>query len=182
MPRRRERSPYQLPLELAARREEPAAVYRALLQNLADETTGSRFVRAVQDEVLVQSPGDAATYLRTQIFATWEQMDQEELWVLLLSTRHRLTHAVLLYRGTVDMVTVRPAEVFKEAIRVNAAGILLSHNHPSGDPTPSSQDVLLTETLVALGDALGIRLVDHIVVGQPDWISLREQQLGFRSK
>lgn len=180
MPRRRERSPYQLPLEFGARRGEGAAVYRALLHGLAAEAEGSRFVRTVQEEVIVQSPGDAAVYLRDQIFAAFDRLDQEELWVLLLSTRHRVTHAVLLYRGTLDMVPVRPAEVFKEAIRVNAAGILVTHNHPSGDPTPSPQDVQLTETIGVLGDQLGIRLLDHIVMGRQTWVSLREQQLGFR--
>ena len=90
-----------------------------------------------------------------------------------------MTHEVLLYRGTVDMVPVRPAEVFKEAVRVNAAAILLAHNHPSGDPSPSPQDIELTETVVLAGKLLGVALLDHIVVGQQVWISLRERGMGF---
>lgn len=178
MPRRRERSPYQLPLEYA-RPSEETAVYQAILQSLAAEADGNRFVRVVREEVIVRSPADAAAHLLEKVFVPFERLDQEELWLLLLSTRHRVTHEVLLYRGTADTVQVRPAEVFKEAVRVNATAILLAHNHPSGDPSPSPQDVELTETLVLAGKLLGITLLDHIVVGQQVWISLRERGMGF---
>ncbi len=179
MPRRRERSPYQLPLELGARNIEDTAVYRALLQSLATETEGSRFVRVVRDEVVVRRPADAAAYLLQKIFAPFEKFDQEELWLLLLSTRSRVTHEVMLYRGTLDMVPIRPAEVFKEAIRVNAASMVLAHNHPSGEASPSPQDVALTELVGRVGTQLGIPVLDHIVVGQQTWVSLRESGLGF---
>ena len=178
MPRRRERSLYQLPLEFE-RRLEDTAVYRAILHSLAAEADGNRFVRVVREEVIVRSPADAAVHLLEKVFVPFDRLDQEELWVLLLSTRNRITHEVLLYRGTVDMVPVRPAEVFKEAIRVNATAILLAHNHPSGDPSPSPQDVQLTETIVHAGEMLGIALLDHILVGRQVWISLRERGLGF---
>ena len=136
-------------------------------------------MRQVREEVIVRSPGDAAVHLLEKVFVPFDRLDQEELWVLLLSTRNRITHEVLLYRGTVEMVPVRPAEVFKEAIRVNATAILLAHNHPSGDPTPSPQDGELTETIVLAGKLLGIALLDHIVVGQQVWVSLRERGIGF---
>jgi len=182
VPRRRELSPYQLPFEFGPRNIEQTALYRTLLQSLAAENEGSRFVRVVRDEVVVRSPGDAATHLLQKVFVPFERLDQEELWILLLSTRNRITHEVMLYRGTVDLIPVRPAEVFKEAIRINAAAVLLAHNHPSGEPSPSPQDVQLTETVVQAGVLLGIPVLDHIVVGQQAWASLAERGLGFPKK
>jgi DNA repair protein RadC len=182
MPRRRERSPYQLPLEFGVRNLEDTAVYRAILQSLAVDAENSRFVRAVRDEIVVRTPSDAAIYLLQKVFVPFERLDQEELWILLLSTRNRVTHEVMLYRGTLDMVTIRPAEVFKEAIRVNAASVLLAHNHPSGESSPSPQDVTLTELVNQVGTMLGIAVLDHIVVGQQMWTSLRERGLGFTSQ
>jgi DNA repair protein RadC len=153
VPRRREKSPYQLPFEFGRHRVEDTTVYRALLHRLAAE---SRFVRVVRDEIVVRSPADAAVHLLKEVFVPFERLDQEELWVLLLSTRNRITHEVMLYRGTVDTVLVRPAEVFKEAVRVNAAAVLLAHNHPSGESSPSPQDVQLTELVNQAGELLGI--------------------------
>ena len=182
MPRRRERSPYQLPLEFGARNSEDTAVYRAVLQSLASENESNRFVRVVRDEVIVRRPADAATHLLQKIFVQFDALDQEELWILLLSTRNRITHEVMLYRGTLDMVPIRPAEVFKEAIRVNAASVVLAHNHPSGEASPSPQDVTLTELVDQVGSMLGIAVLDHIVVGQQTWTSLRERGLGFTNQ
>jgi DNA repair protein RadC len=165
-------------LELARPLPE-TAVYRALLQELAGEPDASRFVRVVREEILVRTPADAALHLLAKVFVPFDRLDQEELWVLLLSTRHRVTHEVLLYRGTVDTVPVRPAEVFKEAIRVNAAAILLAHNHPSGEASPSAQDIQLTQTVVIAGEMLGVPVLDHLVIGRQAWTSLREQGVGF---
>ncbi len=175
-------SPYQLPFEFGPRNSEQTAVYRTLLQSLAAENEGSRFVRVVHDEVVVRSAADAAVHLLQKVFVPFERLDQEELWILLLSTRNRITHEVMLYRGTLDMIPVRPAEVFKEAVRVNAAAVLLAHNHPSGEPFPSPQDVQLTETVVQAGTLLGILVLDHIVVGRQTWTSLAERGLGFAKK
>jgi hypothetical protein len=91
-----------------------------------------RFVREVQDEVRVSSPQDAAAYLQENVYSPFDQFDQEELWALLLDTKNRITHEAMIYRGTVNTVTIRPAELFKEAVRVNATAIILSHCHPSG--------------------------------------------------
>lgn len=136
-------------------------------------------MRAVREEILVRTPADAALHLMEKVFVPFEQFDQEELWPLLLSARNRITHEVMLYRGTLDTVPIRPAEVFKEAIRVNAAGVLLAHNHPSGEASPSPQDVQLTELVHQIGELLGVTLLDHIVVGDQKWISLRESGLAF---
>ncbi len=78
-----------------------------------------------------------------------------------------------------DRPSFRVGEVFREAIRVNCASIIVVHNHPSGDPTPSAEDVKLTESLVAAGQLLDIEVLDHLVLGHQRFISLRERRLGF---
>jgi hypothetical protein len=101
------------------------------------ELTLSRFVRAVRERIFIQSPADAAGYLMTHIFTPFHTFDQEELWVLLMNRKSRNTHDVMLYRGTLITSLVRVGELYKEAVRLNASMVLLSHCHPSGNPTPS---------------------------------------------
>jgi DNA repair protein RadC len=171
---------YQLPFDFA-RRDEPSPVTYAIgwrgEEGQLDDS--GRLVRAVREEVIVRSPFDAAQHLLTHIYQPFEAFDQEELWVLLLNTRHRLTHEALVYRGTVNSIQLRPAELFKAAVRVNAPALLLSHVHPSGDPSPSLQDVQVTQEAVAAGKLLGIEVLDHLIVGREAWRSLKEQGLGF---
>ena len=85
-----------------------------------------------------------------------------------------------VYRGSLNSSLVRVAEVFKEAVRVNAASIIVAHNHPSGDPTPSTEDIRVTEQIVAAGKLLEVEVLDHLVIGERDWVSLRAKRLGFR--
>jgi DNA repair protein RadC len=92
-------------------------------------------------------------------------LEQEELWVILLDTRNRLLGKDRLYRGSLNASSVRPVEVFKRAIRHNAASLIIVHNHPSGDPSPSPEDVNLTRVLLDAGRLLECPLLDHIVVG-----------------
>lgn len=86
-----------------------------------------------------------------------------------------------MYEGNLTSSIVRPAEVFKEAIRENAASIIVVHNHPSGDPTPSQDDARVTREIVAAGKVLDIDVLDHLVIGDQShgWVSLRERKLGF---
>jgi len=84
-----------------------------------------------------------------------------------------------VYRGTVNSINVRPAELFKEAVRVNAPALILSHVHPSGSTEPSPQDIRVTEEAIAAGKLLGIEVLDHIIVGKESWLSLKEKRLGF---
>ena len=95
--------------------------------------------------------------------------------VLFLSTRHHVLAYHEVGRGTLDTVLVTPREVFKAAILANAAAVILCHSHPSGDPTPSPDDVALTERLVAAGELLGIEVLDHIIVAADAYVSLRER-------
>jgi DNA repair protein RadC len=126
------------------------------------------------ERALIQSAADAARYVADMAFLT-----QENVRVLLLDSGKRVIAAPTVYIGTVRTSAVRVAEIFREAISRNSPAILLAHNHPSGDPTPSPEDVELTRTLNSAGRLLDIELVDHVIIGQQGWVSLREQ--GFLS-
>ena len=102
-------------------------------------------------------------------------LPQEEFHVLLVDTRHRVLRDVLVTRGTVDASLVHPREVFRAAVAGNAAGVILVHNHPSGDAEPSPEDRRVTRQMVAAGEVVGIPVLDHVVVGDGVWTSLAEQ-------
>ena len=99
--------------------------------------------------------------------------------MLLLDQKNRITHDVMVYKGTVNAVNIRTAELFMEAVHYNSPSIVMAHNHPSGDPTPSPEDVLVTSHIYAAGKLLDISLLDHLVIGQGCFVSLRTQNLGF---
>lgn len=100
---------------------------------------------------------------------------KESFWVLLLDQRHRLQNAVRISEGSLSMTLVHPREAFQPAIRDSAAAVLFVHNHPSGDPEPSSDDWSLTGRLKECGEILGIRVLDHVVLGDHAWVSLEER-------
>lgn len=102
-------------------------------------------------------------------------LEQETLRVLLLDTRGRVLTIHTLYMGNVNTTLVRPGEIFREAIRRNAVSLIVAHNHPSGDPTPSAEDLAITRDLIAAGRLLGIEVLDHLIIGQGRYVSLREQ-------
>lgn len=106
-------------------------------------------------------------------------LEQEHLRVLLLDRRNRVLEVVEIYRGSVNSSQVRIGEVFKEAVRKNASGLIVVHNHPSGDPTPSPDDVAVTRAIVQAGKLLDVDVLDHLVIGQGRWVSLKERGLGF---
>lgn len=106
-------------------------------------------------------------------------LDHEELRVLLLDTKNFVTGVHMVYSGSLNTAVLRVAEVFREAIRRNACSVLVVHNHPSGDPTPSLEDVRTTELIVEAGKLLDIDVLDHIVIGRNYCVSLKERGLGF---
>jgi DNA repair protein RadC len=106
-------------------------------------------------------------------------LEQEHLRVIVLDTRNHVTEIVELYHGSLNASVVRVGEVFKPAIRHNAASILVVHNHPSGDPTPSPDDVIVTRSMVGAGKLLDIEVLDHLVIGQGKFVSMKESGLGF---
>lgn len=128
----------------------------------------------------IGSPRDIFNLMRGEMSA----LEQEELRVLLLTTKNDVLSSHMLYRGSINSTGVRLGELFKEAIRQNAAGVVLVHNHPSGDPTPSPEDVRVTRDAVEAGRLLEVDVVDHVIVGQGDtgYVSLRERGLGFRAE
>jgi len=106
-------------------------------------------------------------------------LEQEELRVVLLDTRNRLLSIETIYKGSLNSSQVRVGELFKDAIRRNAASIIVVHNHPSGDPTPSPDDIALTRVITQAGKMLDVEVVDHLVIGQGRYVSLKERGLGF---
>ncbi|MBX6343338.1 MAG: JAB domain-containing protein, partial [Thermomicrobiaceae bacterium] len=109
-------------------------------------------------------------------------LDQEQLRVMLLDTKNRVLRTATVYQGSVNSAQVRVSEVFKDAVRHNAPNVVVVHNHPSGDPTPSSADIALTAELSRAGQLLGIDVIDHLVVGHGRFCSLRRLGLGFPAK
>lgn len=130
---------------------------------------------APEDRQQMKTPEDLAT-LFTPFLAA---LDHEELRVVLLDTKHKVERVVTVYQGSVNAAQVRVAEVFKDAVRANCPAIAIAHNHPSGDPTPSAADIALTTELARAAELLDIDLIDHLIVGDGRWISLRRMGLGF---
>lgn len=135
-----------------------------------------RTLQALPGERLqIKSPLDAAQLLMAEM----GHLDQEELRVILLDTKNRIQKLHTVYRGSLNTSLIRVGEVFKEAIRRNSAAIIVSHNHPSSDPTPSPEDVLVTREIVSAGKMLDIEVLDHLVIGQGSYVSMRQRGLGF---
>ncbi len=107
-------------------------------------------------------------------------LEQESLRVVLLNTKNRVLGIREVYRGNVNSAQVRPAEVFRDAVKENCLSIIVVHNHPSGDPTPSQDDIAVTRDLIAAGRLLDIELLDHLVIAGGRFVSLKAQRLGFR--
>lgn len=129
------------------------------------------------DRLQIRSPSDAATLLLGEMGA----LDQEQLRAVLLDTRNRVMSVETVYVGSLNAIPVRPAEVFREAVRRNACAVIVVHNHPSGAVDPSPEDIATTRALIAAGQLLDIALLDHLIIGQglPGWMSLKEQGLAF---
>jgi len=128
------------------------------------------------DRPAINSPADAANMLMYQMAA----LDQEYLFVILLDTRNRVLGLPFeVYHGSLNTSLVRVGELFREAIKVNAAALIVAHNHPSGDPSPSPEDVAVTRALVEAGKLLDIDVLDHLVIGGNRFVSLKERGLGF---
>jgi DNA repair protein RadC len=128
-----------------------------------------------EERPAINSPADAAALVQYEMFA----LEQEHLRVILLDRRNRVMEITEVYKGSVNSSQIRVGEVFKEAIRKNASALIVIHNHPSGDPTPSPDDVAVTRAIVQAGKLLDVEVLDHLVIGQGRWVSLKERGLGF---
>jgi DNA repair protein RadC len=123
----------------------------------------------------IHSPADAADLVKYEMSG----FEQEHLRVILLDTRNRVLEIVEVYQGSLNSSPVRVGELFKAAVRRNAAAIIVVHNHPSGDPTPSPDDVAVTRAIVQAGKLLDVDVLDHLVIGGGQCVSLKERGLGF---
>lgn len=121
---------------------------------------------------------DTAELAAAALAPHFAHLERESLVVALLSRKHRLSAVVPVYVGNVAGTSVRIGELFTEAVRRNASGILLAHNHPSGDPSPSADDLRTTKDAAAAGRLLGIEVVDHVIFGAARWVSLRRSAPG----
>lgn len=128
-----------------------------------------------EERPTIHSPADAAALVQYEMSA----LPQEHLRVMNLDTRNRVMNIEKLYVGSLNASTVRVGELFRAAVQRTAASIIVLHNHPSGDPTPSPEDVALTRAIVQAGRLLDIEVLDHLVIGQGRWVSLKERGLGF---
>lgn len=137
---------------------------------------GRRFATVSQEEKpRIQSPQDAANLVLYEMGA----LDQEHLRVLLLDTRNQVMQVVDVYKGSLNSSVIRVGEVFRAAVQRNAAAIIVAHNHPSGDPTPSPEDVAVTRAIVEAGKLLDIEVLDHLVIGKNRYVSLKSKGMGF---
>ena len=123
----------------------------------------------------VRSPRDVADRLILQM----GRLEREELRVVVLDSKNHVLRVVTIYQGNVSSSLVRVGELYRDAIRLNAASLILVHNHPSGDPTPSPDDLHLTAEALAAGRLLDIDLLDHLVIGHDAYVSLRDRGVAF---
>ena len=123
----------------------------------------------------INSPDDVNNIVGPEM----SQLTQERLRVLLLNTKNRVMAVRDVYQGTVNSASIRVSEILRPAVRENCPYIIVVHNHPSGDPTPSPEDILVTRRLSQSAGMMDIELLDHIVIGQQGFVSMKQRNLGF---
>jgi len=124
-----------------------------------------------EDRYIIRSPKDGANF----VMESMRHLNQEHLIVLFLDTINRIIHKQTIFIGSLNASIVHPREIFREAVKRSAASIICVHNHPSGDPTPSQEDIQVTKRLVEAGKIMGIELLDHIIIGNQKYVSLKEK-------
>jgi DNA repair protein RadC len=156
----------QVPGVGPARAAQLAAAFELGRRALVDWPSGRWTIRAPRD-------------LADRLVPEMGRLDREELWVVLLSARNTVLSVERVYQGSVSTALVRIGELFRDAVRRHAAGLIIVHNHPSGDPTPSPEDLHLTAETVAAGRLLDVPVLDHLVVGHDAFVSLRDRGIAF---
>jgi len=136
---------------------------------------GRREQKSELDQYSIHSPTDIANMVQYEMGA----LDHEELWVVLLNTRNKVIQMDKVYKGCLNSCTVRVGELFKKAIVNSAAAVVICHNHPSGDPTPSPDDIALTRAIKECGKLMDIEVLDHLIIGRGKFVSMKERGLGF---
>lgn len=171
-----------LPKRSAAELKEisPAATKASFTQIMAGIELGRRVARMEAarrvDKIKITSTKEAIEFCKSEFARLAHDGVQEEFHIVTLDTKHKPIHPHRITVGTLDASLVHPREVFRPAIRDSASAILLVHNHPSGDPTPSREDFQVTDQLTEAGKLLGITVLDHIIVAKERCLSIRETQ------
>jgi len=164
----RERQPSQISF-LAPEDAQMVHMMRGFLAE-ASRIYETRRGRSLEDPVVMTQPRDVYDFLHLEM----AHLEQEQMRVLNLTTRHHVISVPTIYQGTVSGTPVRVAEVFRPAIIENAACLIVAHNHPSGDPTPSADDIVTTRNLIAAGKLLDIAVLDHVILAARGFTSLKE--------
>jgi DNA repair protein RadC len=123
------------------------------------------------ERYVIRSPEDGADYIMEEL----RNLNQEHFVVLFLNTKNQIIHRQTIFIGSLNASIVHPREVFREAVKRSAASIIVAHNHPSGDPTPSQEDIHVTKRLAESGKMIGIELLDHLIIGDRKFVSLKEK-------
>lgn len=129
--------------------------------------------RANKDKLCFDSSDTVASYFMEQV----RYLTKERVYALFTNTHNDYIHKVLLSEGSLDRSILTPRELFIEALNADAASIILIHNHPSGSPDPSDMDIIITKKIASLGKDIGIRLLDHVIIGDGTYISMAAQNL-----
>jgi DNA repair protein RadC len=132
-------------------------------------------VASPEERPQVKSPTDVANLLMMEMGF----LEQEHLRIVLLDTKNHVLGMPTIYVGSLNTSVMRVGELFREAVRSNCAAVIVVHNHPSGDPTPSPEDVNITRQIVEAGKLLDVEVLDHLIIGQQRYVSLKERGLGF---
>ncbi|MDZ5712359.1 DNA repair protein RadC [Jeotgalibacillus sp. HH7-29] len=142
------------------------------VQVLAAVEVGRRIANITfEDRFTIRSPEDGATFLMNEM----RFLTQEHFVALYLNTKNQIIHQQTIFIGSLNSSIVHPREVFKEAFKRSAASIICAHNHPSGDPSPSKEDIDVTRRLVECGKMIGIEVLDHLIIGEKKYVSLKEK-------
>src|SRR5574342_287673 len=142
------------------------------IQVLAAVEIGRRIANlAYDDRYVIRSPEDGAKYVMNDM----RFLTQEHFVCLYLNTKNQVMHKQTVFIGSLNASIVHPREVFKEALKRSAASVICIHNHPSGDPTPSREDIEVTKRLTESGKIVGVELLDHLIIGENKFVSLKEK-------
>lgn len=144
------------------------------VQILAGIELGQRLVKAIPEETdVIRCPSDVVQLVMEEM----RFLQQEHFVCMFLNTKNRVIDKKCIFIGSLNTSVVHPREIFREAIRCSAASVICIHNHPSGDPTPSQEDVEITKRLFNAGEMIGIEMIDHLIIGDQTYYSMRENNL-----
>jgi len=142
------------------------------VQILAAAEIGKRMYRKHSEgRYTIRSPEDAAAYLMTDMAS----LNQEHFVALFLNVKNEVLHKQTIFIGSLNSSIVHPREVFREAVKRSAASIIVAHNHPSGNPSPSPEDIEVTKRLIEAGSIMGIEVLDHVIIGDHQFLSMKEK-------